>query len=61
MTFDPKARPDLHKRFLQVCARETVHHAAHLAAVRKLDLRRPLDPDAHNWILPVRRRDDSQP
>jgi hypothetical protein len=38
---DPTERPDLHQRFVEVCSREVVHHAEHLAAVKALDLPAP--------------------
>jgi hypothetical protein len=58
MAFDPKARPDLHERFVASLARalaqEDARQAKHVAWLKSLDLR---DPDRdRDWTLPVRRR-----
>lgn len=57
MTIDPKqARPDVHQRFLEVCARERQRHAEHVAFIRQLALR-PL-PEEDDGIAKVQRRRD---
>jgi hypothetical protein len=38
--FNTTTRPDVHERFLAICAREAEHHAAHLAWVKGLALPR---------------------
>jgi hypothetical protein len=40
-TFNPLHRPDLHARFLQVCAAEAARHAAHLKFIKALGRSRP--------------------